>query len=169
MNYDYFLAGIEDIYAIFGKKRPSEQTIKMIYKRIVTCPENFIDFTINYFEDQDALPPNMGRFLIRELWPNFLDKHPELRAREYTHSCPKCVPDIPGYRKVWDPHGMSHIVRCSCGNAPNPDGDQILEDEDWLAMGWYFEDPNGPIPQDKIGRIKNKYKQGNISDLLKEF
>lgn len=143
MNYDKFIDGIEEIYATFGKKRPEDQIIQAIYKKIKNLPDSFIDFAVNHFEDEEKLPQNIGHYLFRELWPKYLERNPVMKKSEFS-CCPNCIPDIPGWRKVykqektgWDELIWKPvIVRCACGNALNPRHEPVYSDFELENMGY---------------------------------
>lgn len=143
MNYDKFIDGIEDIFATFGKKRPEDRVVEAIYKRIKDLPDSFMDFAVKHFDDMEKLPQNIGRHLFRELWPEYLERNPEMKKSEYA-CCPNCDPDLPGWRKVYEQETTGWgeqvwkpiIVRCACGNAPNPRHEQIHTDFELESMGY---------------------------------
>lgn len=148
MDYDKFLEGIEDIFATFGRKRPDDRIVEIIYRRIIDLPDSFMDFAIKHFEDEESLPKNLGKFLLRDLWPDYLERNPDLKFKEI-QCCPKCSPDIPGWRKVyiqemtgwgekvWKPV----IMRCSCGNAPNPRHEKVYTDLELQESGYSLSCP----------------------------
>lgn len=143
LNYEKFYDGIEDIFAAFGKKTPEDKTIQAIYKRIQTLPDAFMDYAVKHFEDQEQLPKNMGRYLFRELWPEYLERNPEMKRSE-VDCCPNCISDIPGWRKVykqettgWGEQVWKPIIaRCACGNAPNPGHEPVYTDFELENMGY---------------------------------
>lgn len=148
MNKDVFISSIENIYAIFGRKKPEPRHIEIAFRQVKDLPDNFMNYAVRRFEDEENLPKNIGRYLLRDLWPEYLENHPEIKSNIQFLCCPKCIPDIPGYRKAWEPitfHGEStyiaHILRCPCGNAPNPRHDPVLSDDQLLSMGWLLENP----------------------------
>lgn len=165
MNKDVFISGIENIYAIFGRKKPEPRHIEIIYKRVKDLPPAFMDFVVNHFENQDNLPKNMGAYLYHELWPLYLERNPELKSHEVAR-CNNCIPDIPGWRKVYktdvDENGRttweSKIIRCSCGSAPNPRNEKIFTDMELLNMGYKFKIEYTAEEEIYFQEWRNKYR-----------
>lgn len=149
MNYDNFYDGIEDIYATFGKKMPETKVLERIYDRVKQLPDGFIDFAAKRVEDLEKLPQNIGMYLLRELWPDYLEKHSELKSRLDLACCPRCCPDLPGWRKIYQPEvtGWGEetykpvIIRCTCGNAPNPNHEKVYQDYELENMGFRLKCP----------------------------
>lgn len=157
MDYQKFMDGIEEVYAIFGKKVPDTKIVESIYKRIKKLPERFMDYAVKHFEDEENLPRNIGRYLLRELLPEFLNKNPDLKSCEI-ECCPKCDPSVPGWRKVYEHEKTGWgdmiwkpiLVRCACRNAPNPRNEPVytnseLEDKGYsLTIPFHFEPEDLP-------------------------
>lgn len=154
MNFRKFTDGIEEIYAIFGKKVPEDRILNLVFKRIENLPDAFMDFAVRHFEDQENLPRNLGRYLFRELWPQYLELHPELRSKSEDVYCPHCdmACGIPGRRRVWRlehlPWGDEYepvLVRCACGNGPNLTNEPIYSDFELESMGFILKNPYPPF------------------------
>lgn len=148
MDLNTFSDSVERIFAIFNKKMPDDRVIETIYKRVKDLPSDFMDFAVRHFEDQENLPRNLGRYLYRELWPEYLSENPENRA--HVELCPNCLPEMPGYRKVWRKESYCNgekedwfplVIRCSCGIAPNPRKDPVYSDRELLDMGLSLDRP----------------------------
>lgn len=116
MNIMVFQEGLERIYATFARKFPENDRIpEAIYRRVARLPDAFMDFAVARIEDMEKLPANLGRYLFRDLWPEYLDANPELRERRYEQQgCPNCKHDNPGRRLVYEPDGTSHLAACTC-------------------------------------------------------
>lgn len=160
MTLQEFTTGIEEIYAIFGKKSSEERVNEIVYRRVMNLPPEFMTFAVRHFEDQESLPRNMGYYLKQILWPEFLDKNPDLRSNQQRACCPNCCPEMPGWRRVfriektalgdfWTPE----IVRCACGNAPNPRGEKVMSDYELVQCGFSLQAPD-------------EYKNRKMSDFL---
>lgn len=177
LDYDKFFNGMEDIYAAFGKKMPEDKIVQAIYKRVKTLPDAFMDFALKCLEDEEKLPQNLGRYLFRNLWPEYLALHPELKAIEDIACCSKCAPDMPGYRKVWQPELVlgqedytPRIIRCTCGNAPNPKKEPIFTDDQLLNMGWLIKSPYADKYPTMPGKWRNVIgKEGEMRQEHKEY
>lgn len=151
MSYDRFFDGIEEIFAAFGKKMPEDRVVQAIYKRVRSLPDGFMDFAVRHFEDEEQLPKNMGHYLLRDLWPEYLSRNPDLKSHEYAR-CEKCDPNLPGWRKVyaqettgWGESFLTPvIVRCACGNAPNPNHERVYSDCELEDAGLAFSLPYDP-------------------------
>lgn len=173
MSYDRFFDALGRIYATFGKKVPQTEVIERIYDRVCKLPEGFLEYTVQYFEDQDDLPKNMGKFLLRVLWPDYLIKHPELKSTQEISACPVCDPGKPGWRRVYMPErtgwGQSVYrpvhVRCTCGSYPNPDQDKIYTDWELEDMGYLLE---CPYPWDKYNPPEFLRKAIRFDDTVRE-
>lgn len=156
MDLEKFSDGIEEIYAIFNKKMPEDRAKEVVYRRIKDLPPQFMDFAIRHFEDQETLPRNMGYYLKRVLWPEFLDKNPDMKSKTDYSCCPQCLPELPGWRRVWGAEmtGWGELVylplevRCACGNARNPRNEPIMTDDELIAKGFFLENPYGHKKQD---------------------
>lgn len=143
-----FEESIEKVFAIFGKNTPPDRVLDLIFNRIEHLPDDFMSFVVRHFEDQLDLPKNMGFYILRQIWPDYLQAHPELKAKNQYCSCPRCANGLPGWRHVWEPiytqgrHTyVVRVVRCPCGNAPNPNNEHIPSDEELLALGWQIHMP----------------------------
>lgn len=141
MTETLFLEKIEAIYGIFGRKRPEMSVCAAIFKSISTLPDAFMDFCITHFQDREDMPKNMGMYLLRTLWPEYLERNPNLKSRHEIVCCYKCAPELPGFRKVYDSSGCCHVIRCTCGNAPNPQHERVFTDQELLAWGYVFKQP----------------------------
>lgn len=147
MNYETFESGIAAIYATFSRKAPAQNILKAIYKRIEHLPPDFMDYALRHIEDLEEMPKNIGQYLIRNLWPEYLERHPELKSRWDKSCCPLCDPNIPGWRKVYQPEvtGWGEetykpvLVRCTCGTAPNPNQEKVYQDYELEQLGFKLE------------------------------
>lgn len=158
MDFEIFSAGLEEIFAIFNKKTPEERVVEIVYKRVKDLPPEFMAFAIRHFEDQNSLPRNMGMYLARELWPQYLERYPELQSKNEDVYCPHCdmACGIPGLRRVWRlqhlPWGDEYepvLVRCACGNGPNPTNEPIYSDFELERMGFILKNPYPPFDKQK--------------------
>lgn len=156
--------GMDEIYAAFGKKSPDRRVLDIIFRRVESLPDEFMDFAVERLADEEKLPQNLGRFMRFELWPAFLDKNPQLRAtREELAPCPRCWPSSPQRKRFWSPDGETHEIACDCCRDERairllgqiPDGRLI-------AAGYLLAPP--PLPngakmyRDKIARSLGGFK-----------
>lgn len=175
MQIETFQDGLDEIYSIFGKKAPEERIASTIYKRIRNFPDKFMKYAIEHFENQEKLPSNLIYYLKQILWPEFLERNPELKSNINYSICPQCNPDLPGWRRVWmaELTGWDEIVyvpvdvRCSCGNARNPRNEPIFTDNELLANGFYLENPDKNKFQAQLERW-NKSAWQNVIGLQPE-
>lgn len=159
MNYDVFETGMEEIFATFGKKKPETYILKAIYKRVESLPPEFMSYCVGYFEEQKELPKNFGLCLVHDVWPQFLAKHPEMKASNAYGRCNNCLPQIPGFREVYEPFMLDgelrytpRIFRCPCGNAPNPNNDPAPTDAELLSHGWLLKMPFSHTKEETLAR-----------------
>lgn len=148
MTLQEFASGIEEIYAIFGKKSPEDKVNEIIYRRVMNLPPEFMTFAVRHFEEQETLPRNMGFYLTKILWPEYLERNPHLKSYEEKQLCPNCLEEMPGFRRVYakeeTAQGVVWVpmeVRCQCGIAPNPRNDPIYSDWDLEKMGLKLKCP----------------------------
>lgn len=165
MNKMVFSQCLNEIFSMFGRRMPDQRICAMIFKRVEILPDNFMYFAVSHFEDQEKLPSNMGYYLKRILWPEYLNKNPELRSNQYS-CCPKCIQGMPGYRQVWEYEKTAvgnfwtpKIIRCTCGNAPNPRNERIFSDYELLQYGFSLDTPeiykNRKVPDSFKNAILN--------------
>lgn len=114
MNKTLFMENMDAIHATFGKPVPTSRILDVIFSRVEPLPDDFMDYARNRVKNMDSLPANFGAFLKRDLWPDYLDKHPELRAREDASCCPDCDRGNPCYFSMHDPYGGITCFRCAC-------------------------------------------------------
>lgn len=149
MDRNIFRNGLNEIYSFFGRKMPDDRICESIFRRVKSLPDDFMNFVITHFTVQETLPRNMGYYLLRVLWPEYLNKNPDLQAHE-NKCCPLCIPELPGWRRVWgtEKTGWGDIVhvplevRCTCGNARNPRNEPIFSEYELLAKGLFLENPD---------------------------
>lgn len=166
MNKDVFISGIENIYDFFGRKKPEPRHIEIIFRQIKDLPDSFMDFAVKHLEMSESLPRNMGRYFFRELWPEYLERNPEMKKSENS-CCLNCDPDLPGWRKiykqettgwgekVWKPV----IVRCTCGNALNPRHEPVYSDFELENMGYKLKLEYTPEQKQEFEIWRNCFKK----------
>lgn len=87
----YFTQMIVEVFAAFGKREPTQRIRDAVFRRIANLPDSFLPYAQKRLEDMDSLPQNLGRYLLRELWYDFLDENPRLRAAERSvYGCAEC-------------------------------------------------------------------------------
>lgn len=136
-TFDYML---EEIYGAFGRARPptGSPAYRSIFRR--TCEERSLPdacakFIANAISDYDSLPMNLGKAIIAE-FGNWLDLHPELRARE-SQGCMECDVKTPGWFTVWKPDGTRLLCECACRKGYSAGWTRKRA----LAAGYLLEDP----------------------------
>lgn len=112
-----FANWMQALYANFGKAAPSNAVLLAVYRRIESLPDGFLAFAAEKLEDYTTLPVNLGRELRRILWPEYLGRHPELRARDEERCCRNCSPDVPGFFWAYEPNGKRILCKCVCNTA----------------------------------------------------
>lgn len=163
MDKNIFLNGLNEIYTFFNRKTPEYRVTENLYKRIDNLPDDFMQFAIDHFANRDSLPKNMGYYLKCELWPEYLDKNPDLKSTINYSSCPNCLPELPGWRRAWvsEITGWGEMVykpvtiRCACCNYPNPKNEPVLTDEELIAKGYYLENPD----KDKFSSMSGEWRK----------
>ena len=119
MDKMYFSNCLSKVFSAHGKTFPAMQVAAAIFARVGSLPDDFMSWAVGRLEDYDKLPPNLGRELRRELWPDYLEKHPELKAAEQRRRCNTCSPDMAGFFRVWDQDGKSYCLKCACNDRPD--------------------------------------------------
>lgn len=162
MDRYVFMDGLNEIFSFFGRKMPDNRICESIFRRVKELPPEFMAFAVRHFEDQESLPRNMGYYLSRILWPEYLEKNPGMRANEIS-CCPMCIPELPGWRRAWveEMTGWGEKVykpvdvRCTCGNARNPRNEAIMDDFELMANGFILENPYNGKYQSNPGSWRN--------------
>ena len=116
MNESYFYEKLRMIYGTFGKAFPAEHIRDAIFRRVEDLPDAFMDFALKRLENQESLPANLGMHLRQLLWPDYLEKHPRLKAKD--KACPDCDPALPGLFWAWDAKGFRYRQKCACNHDP---------------------------------------------------
>lgn len=116
MDKMHFSNCIARVFAAHGKTFPSTQIAAAIFARVDSLPDGFMPWAAGKLEDFDKLPTNLGRSLRRELWPEYLEKHPELKAKENRGRCNNCSPDLEGFFWAWDQDGKRYCLKCACND-----------------------------------------------------
>lgn len=140
-----FEDGMDEIYAAFGKKSPEPRVLDAAFRRVENLPDEFMAFCVKRLPDEEKLPQNLGRFMLRELWPEFLDRRPELRSQVMEHApCQRCnMSDMPGYIRVWHTERReARVFRCTCNNAAS--GLEQPSDAWLMENGYVWEAPAVP-------------------------
>lgn len=115
MQYETFLDGYREILATFGKtSTPAPILIDAVFKRVRALPDAFMAYAVKRIQDMEKLPANFGAFLRNELWPDYLDANPQMRARGQEFSCHRCKQGSPGLKAFYSPDGETHICACDC-------------------------------------------------------
>ena len=107
------------IYAAFSKNPPTKTMRDTLFKRIEHLPDGFMIYARQQLQELESLPQNLGRYILRHLWPDYLDAHPELRSRRQEYSCSLCNQDTPGFRRVYSADFRECTLRkCPCNHDP---------------------------------------------------
>lgn len=135
MNETTCMTALDEIYAAFGKASPTPRIRQAVYRKIVDLPNDFMVYAQRRLEDMETLPQNLGRYMLVDLWPDYLAENPQLKAQ--TRACPDCDTKTPGWFTVWKPGGERLICECVCRKG---------NDTGWtrkraLAAGYLLEDP----------------------------
>ena len=142
MDNQQFGAWIRELYSIFGKNNPSEPIMSAIYRRVEHLPDDFLDYAMSRLEDSEKLPANLGRELYRVLWPEYLEKHPELRGQEASRqACPSCSPDTPGFFWAWALNGHRYLLKCACNSRQDLAHLDAWTHERAMQAGLRLQDP----------------------------
>ena len=119
MNNSYFCSRLRDIYATFARGYPAAGISEAIFRRVESMPDDFMDYALERLENQPDMPKNMGYHLRHVLWPEYLEKHPQLRATESSGRCNNCSPDLIGFLWAWDADGKRYCLKCACNSRPD--------------------------------------------------
>ena len=111
MDRQSFTYWLQRIYAAFGKT-PNAAAMSAVFRRVDGLPDGFFEYAAERLEDRETLPGNLGRELRHVLWPEYLEKHPERRARPA--ACRECDAATPGFFIAWDARGKSALFKCAC-------------------------------------------------------
>lgn len=147
MTETYFRSQLGRIYATFGKAWPQAPVIAQIFKQVCDFPEGFMDYALSRCELMESLPQNLGRFLARELWPDYRVANPAIAASEPVSACPRCRYNYPGVKDFYTPDGEIKLCACDCCR-----DERIIalmgQYPDWelLERGYLLENPIEPDP-----------------------
>jgi len=158
-----FAEWIRGVYAAFGKAAPAQGVMAAVYRRIDGLPDGFLAFAAEQLEDRDSLPANLGRELRRVLWPEYLEKNPELRAREQPRGCRECAgsPD-PGIIWAWSRDGHRYALPCVCNTVPSLAHIQHWTLADVEAADLLLYDPLAPEVPERVTR--RRVAVGQVED-----
>lgn len=141
MTGEHFLEKLREIYGTFGKNMAPNHVQDAIFRRVRDLPDAFMDFALRKLENEVSLPANLGRHLRLELWPDYLDENPQLRAATVPAGCPRCASGNPGIRNYWEADGTPHTCRCICNTDPRTAGQWTPTDAELLSLGFYLRNP----------------------------
>lgn len=144
MNKSYFLQIFEKIFEVHGKASPSSGKADAVYKRISDFPDGLMDFALAKLEDYDSLPGNLGKEFRRVLWPRYVEKHPELRARIQSSYCDNCRDGdagVPGWFFVWDITGKEALSKCVCNDTESVRHIPGRTRKEMCDLGFFVEQP----------------------------
>jgi len=101
---------------------PSAKIGAAIFERIHDLPDSFMSFAVEELRDYASLPTNLGREIRIVLWPTYLEKNPQLRARTDNGGCDACRRSAAGagFFYVRAPGGKRDaLIKCVCNKLPN--------------------------------------------------
>lgn len=113
MDRPYFFNELRDIYAIHGKNLTDGAVVSAIFRAVENFPNGFMDFAKDKIGDYTSLPSNLGRELRQELWPVFLEKHPQCKTQAQSR-CHECAPDLAGWFWAYGPDMQRKMFKCAC-------------------------------------------------------
>jgi hypothetical protein len=159
MDNQVFLQGLEDIYATHGKAIPGPKIGAAIYDRIRTLPDAFMTFAVDALRDYASLPSNMGREMIRVLWPAYRDKNPQLASRHEEQGCDACRNSRAGVGFLFShaPWGHKwHIVmhKCVCNKQENIAHWEAKTPEQIRDAGYTLGLPGESVPHDTTATLQ---------------
>lgn len=117
MDRAYFINELRNIYATHGKNMVDGIVISSIFRDVENYPKEFMDFCRDILRDYEKLPSNLGREMRLELWPQYLSKHPEAKAKGQ-HACHQCAAGLPGWFWARKPDGARCMCKCLCNTDP---------------------------------------------------
>lgn len=103
---------LDDIYAAFGRRRPShgEPAWNSIAKRTADVPDAAEGFIVSVVSDYDALPSNLGK-AISAAYLRWLENNP-MRCDEINQTCGHCHNGWRIFVSAKQPFGS--YIRCLC-------------------------------------------------------
>lgn len=138
MDRQGFTYWLQRIYAAFGKT-PNAATMSAVFRRVDGLPDGFFEYAAERLEDRETLPGNLGRELRHVLWPEYLEKNPQLRAR--TVGCRDCDPEMPGFFWAWDATGYRLLCKCACNQDRRLENVQAWTRKQAQEAGLLLADP----------------------------
>ena len=148
MNNSHFCGKLREIYAAFGKGYPVAHISDAIFRRIDSLPDGFMDYALDRLENQPDMPRNMGYHLRHVLWPEYLEKHPELKTGDKMRRCNNCSPDLIGSFWAWDADGKRYCLKCACNSRPDMAHIQAWTPRMAVDAGMTLSDPGTGRAQD---------------------
>lgn len=102
MDYDsVFKPELRKMYAAHGRNPVNDAAIGVIWDRVKTMPNAFMEWAALQTADEDKLPGNLGLELERVLFPRWYAQNKQQQARpSYCPDCDTSLPS-PGFFHVW--------------------------------------------------------------------
>lgn len=162
MNECVFTESLRRIYAAFSKSWPSNAIVDAAFRRVRDLPEDFMGYAENRLLDEVSLPANLGRYLLRELWPYYAAKNSLESAKQ---GCPRCEG---GWRPVYRPGEIypAGYYACPCNTDPRFSTEPKPDDWELKAMGFVLKKRELPAGTgDRYREIRDATLRKMLGDL----
>lgn len=103
MDYEtVFKPELRKMYAAHGRNPVNDAAVAVIWNRVKTMPNAFMEWAALQIADEDKLPGNLGLELERVLFPRWYAQNKQQQARP--SYCPDCDTSLPGpgFFHVWE-------------------------------------------------------------------
>lgn len=138
MDYDgVFKPELRKMYAAHGRNPVNDAAIEVIWSRVKTMPDAFMQWAALQIADEDKLPGNLGLELERVLFPRWYAQNKKQQAP--VSCCPDCDTGNPGFFYAWQrlENGMYHRFTCKCCyHGRGFEKDERLTKSQAIARGW---------------------------------
>ena len=162
MKESVFTDSMRRVYAGFGKNMPHQAIQDAAFRRVRDLPDGFMEYAENRLLDEISLPANLGRYLLRELWPYYAAKKSLEIAKQ---GCPRYEG---GWRPVYRP-GESYPAGyyvCPCNTDPRFRDEPKPEDWELKTMGFVLEKSELPAGTgDRYREIRDATLRKMLGDL----
>lgn len=114
MQWVVFVDDLDNIFATFGKARPTDRILSAAYRHVENLPDDFMRYAKEKLCDAEKLPANLGAYMKNILWPDYKQAYPEKIIRNDRPFCPRCDPNTAGLKRYYSHDGEIHLCACDC-------------------------------------------------------
>ena len=116
MDYEkVFKPKVREMFAAHGRNPVNDAAVAVIWERVKTMPDAFMQWAAMQIADEEKMPGNLGFELERVLFPRWYSQNKSVQAR--VSYCPDCDTDLgQGFFYVWQrlDNGMYHRFTQKC-------------------------------------------------------